>query len=111
MNFLEKWYWANYIKGTNPITSFVGGLVSGFWIPVVLSAIFCFLIDPQWRHIQGMAQWNPFAYVHFYILFWREVFYAFGKCANENATYFWSHTGEIAKFVRQVLWLDGPHSN
>jgi hypothetical protein len=34
------------------------------------------------------------------------VFYAFGKCGRDYAVYFWTHTGEIAKFVRRVFMLD-----
>jgi len=106
MNFFEKWYWVNYLKGTNLITTFIKGLIFGFWIPIVLSAIFCFFIDPQWKHIEGMAQWSPIAYAHFYFWFWKIVFYAFGKCGRDYAVYFWTHTGEIAKFVRRVFMLD-----
>jgi len=106
MTFWEKWYWENFVRGTNPFTTFFWGLVSGLWIPIVLSAILCFFIDPQWQHHESMAQWNPIEFGCFYCWFWRIVFYTFGHYAWVYASYFWHHTGEIARFVRQVLWLD-----
>jgi len=43
MTFWEKWYWANFVRGTNPITRFIWGLIVGIWIPLAALAIFCLL--------------------------------------------------------------------
>jgi hypothetical protein len=75
MSFWDRWYWANYLKGTNPITTFIRGLIFGIWIPPMLSAVLFFFMDPQWRRHESMAQWNPIEYVKFYWAFWGIIFY------------------------------------
>jgi len=106
MSFWDRWYWANYLKGTNPITTLIRGLVYGFWIPILASAILCFFIDPQWRHVEGMAQWSPLGYVRFYCYFWGIVFYTCWRYACFYASFFWNDTGSIAAFVRRVIFMN-----
>jgi hypothetical protein len=108
MQFIEKWYWANFIRGTNPIMTFIGGLVYGFWIPLLLSAIFCLVTDPQWQHIEGFAHWSPLGYIHYYFFFWKTVITVTCHCIWLYATYAWEHMGAIGRFWRHVLWLDHP---
>jgi hypothetical protein len=98
MNFWEKWYWANYLKGTNPITTFIRGLVFGIWIPFLLSAILCFFIDPQWKHKEGLAQWSLWEYIRFYGFFWKTIVFVTCQTIYQYATYAWNHMGTIARF-------------
>jgi hypothetical protein len=108
VDFFEKWYWANYLKGTNPVTTFVRGLIFGLWIPILLSAIFCLLTDPQWQHKEGLGQFSLVAYGHYYLFFWRTVFYAIGHYTCLYATYAWDHMGSLVRWVRHLFWLDHP---
>jgi hypothetical protein len=105
MKFWEKWYWATYIRGENPILSFIGGLIKGFWIPIVVSAIFCLLTDPQFKS-HSLNQFDVGAYVAYYCYFWKVVFYAIYKHTVGYLVYAWQHWDEVVNFVRRVLWLD-----
>ncbi len=106
MQFIEKWYWANFIRGTNPFTTVVRGLIWGFWIPILAFAIFCFITDPQWKYAEGMAQWSPHGYFHYYVFFWKTVVTVTCQHIWQYATYAWEHSGAIGRFWRHVLWLD-----
>jgi hypothetical protein len=110
MSFWEKWYWANYLRGTNPITSFIGGLIKGIWIPILISIILCFLTDPQWNHAAGMKDWSPIAYTQWFFYCWGCVFYGIAHCLGELISYIWNSFGEFGVFCRQVFWLGGPHN-
>ena len=104
MNFLEKWYWANYLKGTNPVTAFIRGIVFNLWIPVLASLILCFFIDTQWQHKDGMAQWSAVEYLRYWLYFWHVVFSVTWRCLYEYASYFWNHMGHISEFVHRVVF-------
>jgi hypothetical protein len=108
MTFLEKWYWANFIRGTNPVTTFAKGLVLGIWIPLLLSAIFCLLTDPQWNHKESISGFSFTAYGNYYVFFWKTVFQAIWHFTCLYASYLWNHMGSIVRWVRHLLWLDHP---
>lgn len=108
MSFWEKWYWVNYLRGTNPITTFISELIYGLWIPITCFLIFCFVTDPQWAHVEGMTSWSPRWYL------WYVHYEAYGiitilsKCFWEYVSFAWNHMGTIGRFWRHVMWLDHP---
>ena len=108
MKFWEKWYWANYIRGTNPITTFISGLFQGLWIPILVSAIFCLVTDPQWQHVEGFSHWSFVGYYRYFCFFWHTVATVTCHYIYLYSKYAWDHMGEIGRFWRHVLWLDDP---
>ena len=90
MGFGEKWFWATYVRGQNPITAFIMWLIKGVWIPIGLSLVFCLLNDTN------------------FFYFWHVVFYAIFHFFWYYITWLWTHFGEVQHWVRHVLWLDHP---
>ena len=86
MGFFEKWYWANYLKGTNPVTAFIGGLIKGFWIPLVAIGIFCLLTGIPYFWFLGKII-STFYHYFFY-----------------DIVYFCTHLAEIQKHFRWMLF-------
>ncbi len=86
MSFFEKWYWANYIKGTSPIGSFMAGIVKGIWIPFLLLAIFCLFTG----------------FNYFFML--KAIFYYFGGYTIIYIKYFFMHLSDIQCFCRGVVF-------
>ena len=107
-SFWEKWYWANFVRGTNPVTTFIKGLIWGLWIPLVFSAIFCLFTDPQWNHKEAVTGWSPVAYAEYYGYFWKSVFQGVTHYLHVYWNFATQHFGYIVRFVRHVLWLDNP---
>lgn len=107
-SFWEKWYWANFLRGTNPVTTFISGLIRGLWIPLVLSAIFCFVTDPQWNHAEGMGGWSIAKYLHYFYYFWHGVISITFHWLHVYWNYFWEHMGSAGRWIRHMLWLDKP---
>lgn len=108
MSFWEKWYWVNLLKGTNPVTTFIGGLIEGWWIAIILSLIFCFVTDPQWNSAEGMHGWSFVGYFHYYCYFWQGVWTVTTHYLHVYWDFFWNHMGSIGRFWRHVLFLDHP---
>jgi len=106
MKYWEKWYWATYIRGQNPISAFFWGLINGFWVPIVLSAIFCLITDPQFKHIHGFSQFSPTAYLTYYCFFWKTVITVCWHYLVEYTSFAWNHWDEVVGFARKVFWFD-----
>jgi len=108
MGFGEKWYWANFIRGTNPITTFISGLLFNLWIPIAASMVFCFLTDPQWAHTEGMSGWSMAGYFGYWLHCWYGIFSITYHTIILYWHYFWDHMGEVGKLFRSIFWLDHP---
>lgn len=105
MGFGEKWFWATYIRGENPVVAFFVGLIKGIWIPIVVSAIFCLLTDPQFKS-HSLNHFSVTAYVSYYCFFWKTVISVCWQYTFGYIGYAWNHWDEVSAFVRRVLWLD-----
>jgi hypothetical protein len=110
MKFWEKWYWANYIRGTNPFKTFIRGLIAGWWIPLLLSAVFCLFTDPQWQHQESFLHFSIIEYLKYYCFFWKTVISVTCHFIYLYASYAWDHAGTIVRWFRHVLWLDDPEA-
>jgi hypothetical protein len=105
MRFGEKWFWATYMRGENPISEFFWGILRGFWVPIVVSAVFCLFTDPQFKH-HSLNQFDVGAYVAYYCYFWKSVWQAIAHFTKEYVLFAWYHWDEVVNFARRVLWLD-----
>lgn len=110
MSFWEKWYWANFVRGTNPVTTFIKGVIWGLWIPIVASLVFCLFTDPQWAGKESFLSWSPVAYAKYFGYFWHSVFTGIFHYLNVYATYAIQHFGSVVRWFRHLLWLDDPEA-
>lgn len=110
MQFIEKWYWANFLKGTSPLRTLIGSLIAGWWIPIVVSAVFCLFTDPQWQHKEGFWGFSPIEYLKYYGFFWKTVATVSCHYIWLYLTYAWEHAGTIVRWFRHLLWLDDPEA-
>jgi hypothetical protein len=53
-SFWEFWVIDSALRGQDPISRFIVSLYTGFWIPIVVLAMVCFLTDTNFFFVFGL---------------------------------------------------------